>query len=126
MQDSYSFRPEDLRRGDEHVHRLAIIHISREGLSDYETRLAEMMATEPSYANRRHIVRALGRIGSSRSVGVLLETLAEPEGLILGDAAEALGRLKAADAVSRLQELTVSRLDWVAAKARWALREIQD
>jgi HEAT repeat protein len=124
MSDSeYVFRPEDLQSADENLRRFAIIHISKERLTDFENHLVEMMATEQSYANRRHIVRALGKIGTARSIGLLLGILSEPDGLILGDAAQALGRLRVPDAVGRLQELTASRVEWIAGQARWALSQ---
>jgi HEAT repeat protein len=124
MGDSYEFDAEHLQSPDEDVRRLAIMHISKERLTSFEGRMLKLLRTEPTDANRRHIVRALGKIGTASSVDTLLEVLKGQKGLILGDAAEALGRLKVSDAVERLRELRSSDVDWIANKARWALNQI--
>jgi hypothetical protein len=46
------------------------------------------------------------------------------EGMILGDAAEALGCLKISQARDRLEYLLSSPIEWVASKSRWALKQI--
>jgi HEAT repeat protein len=74
-----------------------------------------------TYANRRHIARALGNIGGPDAESALLELLRSEEGLLLGDAARALGRLGVTSATDRLRELLDHELDWVRSGAREAL-----
>jgi HEAT repeat protein len=52
--------------------------------------------------------------------------LATESGLIAGDAAEALGKLKAEEARDQLIRQSNSKVDWVAQKCRWALKQLSD
>jgi HEAT repeat protein len=125
MEEPYEFRDSDLDSSNAEIRRAAIIFISKQRLQQFENALLKMLATEPTYSNRRHIVRALGNLGSQKSVPTLLSCLDARQDLVVGDAAEALGKLKVTEAISRLQCLSDSPVEWIANKSRWALREIQ-
>ena len=112
-------RNEDLLRAD-------IIDVSRQRDAAYIPLLLELLwDTRTPQQNRRHIVRALGQMGDQSVAPALLAILRSDEGLIVGDAAHALGALGSADAIPRLQELSDSEEDWVAQKARWALKRLR-
>lgn len=120
----YVFRVDDLQDSDESVRRIAIMHVSKHKLREYAPILENQLNREPTYANRRHLVRALGNLQARAALDNLMAILEEEEGNIVGDAAETLGKLRAREAKSRLTVLSMSHLDWVANKARWALKQL--
>jgi HEAT repeat protein len=122
--EGYEFKAADLDSCEEDVRRWAIIHISRNKLRQYEDKLINLLAAESGINNRRHLVRALGKIGSQRALSRIIEIIKDEEGLIVGDAAEALGRLRAAEAKTILEGLAASPIPWIANKSRWALKEL--
>ncbi len=67
---------------------------------------------------------ALGNIGGQQAEAALLEQLASERGLILGDLAQALGKLRSRLAVSTLKSLRDHELEWVRQNARFALRRL--
>ena len=75
--------------------------------------------------NKRHIVRALGNIGDQSVGRHLLQLLDYEHGLILGDIAEALGKLQSIASKEQLQGLAEHHLPWVVQKARWALKKLR-
>jgi HEAT repeat protein len=123
--DEYNFDPLDLESPSEEHRRWAIIAISKQPIRGYEDRLLAALCTESSPSIRRHIVRALGNTGTEKSVSALLKILNSTDELIVGDAAESLGKLKATDARPMLERLANSPVDWIANKSRWALRYLR-
>jgi hypothetical protein len=81
---SYEFTAGDLQDSDEDVRRFAIIHISKYKLTEHEEKLLNVLMTDPSVSNRRHVVRALGKIGSHRSVEAIMKVITSESGLIVG------------------------------------------
>jgi len=124
MNVEYQFDPLDLESSEECRRRWALISISRQRLAEYEDKLIIMLRNETE-SNRRHIVRALGKIGTDKSVAPILEILKNESGLILGDAAESLGKLNAVDAKEIVETLVDSPVDWIANKTRWALARLR-
>jgi HEAT repeat protein len=104
--------------------RFAIMEASRTGDGSKLPRLLILLQTD-TYSNRRHVARAIGRIGGGKAQGTLLELLDQTDGLILGDIARSLGQLKVIAALPRLQSLQNHELDWVRDSARWACQEMQ-
>jgi len=104
--------------------RFTIMEASRTRDSSKLPRLLTLLHTD-TYSNRRHITRALGSIGGDEAQRALLELLEREEGLILGDVAKSLGRLKMIAALSRLQTMQDHQLDWVRQSARWACQKMQ-
>jgi HEAT repeat protein len=121
--DEYVFSPEEITSPDEALRRFAVIEISKCKMIQYEDELLRRYPAEP-YDLRRHIIRALGNIGTEKSVDLLMDLLTREEGLILGDTAAALGKLKVMQAVPDLLRLVTSSLEWVAQNARFALRRL--
>jgi hypothetical protein len=113
----------DLWSTDEDQRRFAIIEASRTADRSALPRLLELLDAD-SYANRRHVVRALGRIGGAAVEARLLHMLEVEEGLILGDVAQSLGRLACAAAVEPLRRLGPHELEWVRQNVRWALQQL--
>jgi hypothetical protein len=122
--DDYRFDPQHLTHAHTDLRRWCVIYISKNRLVQYENALLDLLETERDVSNQRHIVRGLGNIGSARSVEPLLRHLCQGQGLILGDVAEALGKLNVRDARPEIERLTQSEVCWVAEKARWALRQL--
>jgi HEAT repeat protein len=114
-----------LRKGDEDRRRGSLIRASRSGDRAYLPQLLKRLTDEHAEGNRRHVVRALGNIGGEVAVDALLRVLNNDSGLILGDAEEALGKLRCHQAIARLKSLAQSDTDWVAQKAQWALKQMQ-
>ena len=113
----------DLGSPNEDERRFAIIDAS---VAADASKLPQLLALlrEDTYANRRHIARAIGNIGGSEAVSALLQLLAKEEGLILGDVARSLGRLKVVEAAHLLRGLLDHQLDWVRSGARESLRRL--
>ncbi|MBP7747485.1 MAG: HEAT repeat domain-containing protein [Phycisphaerae bacterium] len=114
----------DLDSEDEALRRWAAIDISKSRDATYEQELLRRFSIDPSEGVRRHIVRALGNIRSSAAVPLLLDILTNGSGLIVGDAAEALGCLREPLAREPLERLRASEIDWVRNKATWALKQL--
>ena len=115
----------DFLSDDEDARRVAIIEASRTADASQLPHLLRLLERD-TYANRRHIVRALGRIGGDEVVRRLLALLEAEEGLMLGDVARALGGLRVAAAAPRLRQLVGYPLAWVRDSARWALVRIEE
>lgn len=108
---------------NEDQRRIAIIEASQSADRTCLERLLELSATD-TYANRRHVVRALGRIGGAEAESRLLELLQVEDGRILGDLAQALRRLKSASAAESIRRLESHHLEWVRQNARWAVEQM--
>jgi HEAT repeat protein len=93
-EDGFQFQDVDFDSEDEFKRRIAVICVSRGRLCGYESKLMTMLQLEKSENLRRHIVRALGNVGSPLSVPSLMGILRTEKGLILGDTIRALGQLK--------------------------------
>jgi HEAT repeat protein len=111
--------------GSEDTQRMRIFIASRSRDPRYLRKLFAVLRRDKAEANRRHAVRALGNIGGAEAEGALLAVLNGERGLIVGDAAEALGRLKSKKALHRLKQLTSDEEHWVAQQATYALRNIR-
>ncbi len=98
--------------------------ISKNRRVEFGPQLVQLLRTEVDESNRRQIVRALGHLALAEAAPVLVAMLASESGLMLGDLAEALGRLRVHEARSRLEELQQHPIDWVQNKTRWALRRL--
>src|SRR5260370_35818452 len=117
-------REPDLQSDDEDVRRLAILESSRGADARQLPRLLRLLERD-TYANRRHIARALGSIGGDEAIRRLLGLLEAEEELMLGDVGRALGGLGVAAAVPRLRQLGGPPLPWVRESVRWALDRIE-
>lgn len=128
--DGYAFSPDDLVCDDEQRRRWAIIAVSKQGLHDHAAALLDRLAVEPSNANRRHIVRALGSLGCVEACPVIL-ALAEAAAatdsmdLIVGDVARVFGDLRYELARPLLTKLLDAPQEWTRQNARRALRLLE-
>ncbi len=113
-----------LHKGDEERRRWKIIDASRSADAELLPQLLARIDVE-SYENRRHIVRALGRIGGPKAEEKLIALLAGEKGPILGEVAQALGRLRTRQAAPVLRPLADHESEWVRQNARFALRRIE-
>lgn len=117
----YHFDQRHLSDPNDDLRRFAIIEISRRRMNEFEDKLIHCLkSTEKNDANRRHIVRALGNIGTSTSIAAIRPILEKGEGLIVGEAAEALAKLGDKDALQTIGRLVDSPIQFVATKAKWA------
>lgn len=114
-----------LHKGDETLRRWKIIDGSRAGDMSLLPQLLARLDGEESQENRRHIIRALGNIGGTRVEARLLELLNAERGLILGDIAQALGKLGSRSAAPGLKGLLDHESEWVRQNARFALRRLK-
>jgi HEAT repeat protein len=114
-----------LDKGDETGRRSKIMAASRAGdASLLPQLLARLDDGKETYENRRHIVRALGTIGGGRVEAKLLQMLKSERGLILGEIAHALGRLRTRAALAGLKALADHEVEWVRLNVGFALRRI--
>lgn len=109
----------------EEERRFAIMEASRSRDSSKLPWLLSLLETDTE-SNRRHISRALGHIGGDGAVEILLRLLDREQGLILGDIARSLGRLRVIAAVPRLQSMRSHPVAWVSESARWACEELMN
>ncbi len=119
------FDEERLSSTDPEERRWAVIAVSRDRISQHKDTLLRMLEEENDDDVRRHIVRALGNIGDDDCIPALLRILSDEQGLIVGDAAGSLGKLRAVEPVGRLKELANSETEWVANQSRRALKQLQ-
>ena len=117
-------RDSNMRSDREDERRFAIIDASCTRDRSALPHLLSLLHTD-TYSNRRHIARALGNIGGEEAQRTLFDVLNQEEGLILGDIARSLGRLRVIAALPRLRSLQDHELDWVKESARWACQEMQ-
>jgi HEAT repeat protein len=118
-----AFERGDLNSIDEDLRRFAIMEASRTKDASCLPRLLALLEAD-TYPNRRHIVRALGNIGGEANERRLLELLKIEDGLILGDIANALGKVGSRAALPQLRELEAHPTEWVTQNARAAIRKI--
>ena len=114
-----------LRKGDETRRRWRIIDASRAGDASMLPQLLARLDGDESQDNKRHIVRALGNIGGARAEDKLIGMLETQRGLILGDVAHALGKLRSRRAVPLLDGLRDHESEWVRQNVAFALRRIK-
>ena len=108
----------------EDVQRLAILKASKDRDVSYVPHLIHLLSDpDTCLNNRRHIVRALGHIGHQSAEAPLLHILVSESDLIVGDAAQALGRLGAVSALSSLHRVYAacdpSSLERVRSAINW-------
>jgi len=113
--------PGDLWSADEGSRSAAIMWTSRRVVRPRVPRLLELLETD-TYANRRHIVRALGKIGGADAEVSLVRLLNTENGLILGDLVQALTEMGTVLPVELLKRLESHELEWVRQNARVALK----
>ncbi len=123
-EDDYRYQEQDLQSPSEDLRRWAIIAVSRKKMRQFEDALLGLLGNESSTSNRRHIIRALGNIGTAKSTPVLLEVLNKESGLILGDVAEAVAKLGIKDAVPMLKQLTDCGIDFVETRSKYAIKKL--
>lgn len=114
-----------IHKGTEARRRGVIIDVSRHRDRRYLAQLLARLRSDETYENRRHIVRALGNIGDQSAIEPRKEILQQERGDILGDAAAALAKLGASDALPRLTVLAASKRPWIAQQAKWALSRLR-
>ena len=112
-----------LHKGDETRRRWKIIDASRTGDANLLPQLLAQLDGDESYDNKRHIIRALGNIGGSPAEDKLIGLLGSQRGLILGDIAQALGKLGSRRAVPALKGLREHEIEWVRQNVSFALRQ---
>ena len=113
-----------LHKGDETLRRWKIIDASRAGDASLLPQLLARLDGDETYENKRHIIRALGKIGGPRAEAKLLELLGTQQGLILGDIAQALGKLGSRQAAPKLKGLCEHESAWVRQNVSFALRRL--
>jgi HEAT repeat protein len=114
-----------LHKGDEERRRWNLIDASRAGDRDLLPQLLARLDSDETVENKRHVVRALGNIGGPEAEAKLLELLTTESGLILGDLANALGRLRLRAALPALKELKDHPLEWVRQNVAFAERRLE-
>ena len=111
-------RSEDLQRWD-------IITVSLgQDVSHIDDMIRLLREPRTTYENARHIVRALGKMPESRCEDVLKQMAVTAEGVILGDVAEAFGRLGLQGTREILGRWLAHEVTWVREKASWAIRQL--
>jgi HEAT repeat protein len=118
--------PKHLHKGDETLRRLKIIDASRAGEPSLLPQLLARFDSDETLENKRHITRALGKIGGPSAEAKLLELLGTQQGLILGDIAQALGKLESRQAAPLLKGLCNHESEWVRQNASFALRKLRE
>jgi HEAT repeat protein len=113
-----------LQKGDEAHRRWKIIDASRSADASLLPQLLAPLDGDESYDNKRHIVRALGNIGSPQVEEKLVGLLGSQQGLILGDVAQALGKLRARRSGPALEGVSDHESEWVRQNVNFALRRI--
>jgi len=111
-----------LHKGTEDQRRLKIIQVSKSRDSRYLPQLLSRLESDETYANKRHIVRALGNIGGSKAEQALLELLRKEKGLILGDICGALASIGSKRLIPEIKMLRKHENAWVRGQAAQALR----
>jgi HEAT repeat protein len=114
-----------LHKGNESIRAGKIMAASRAGDANLLPQLLARLDSNETYENKRHIVRALGNVGDPKAEAKLLELLQVQRGLMLGDIAEALGKLRSRRAVPMLRSLSDHKLEWVRQCANRALKRFQ-
>jgi HEAT repeat protein len=114
-----------LHKGDASIRAGKIMSASRAGDASALPQLLARLDSNETYDNKRHIVRALGNIGGSKAEVKLLELLQSQSGLMLGDIAEALGKLRSRRAIPMLKSLSDHKLEWVRQSVSRALRGLE-
>jgi len=110
-----------LHKGDESQRRWKIIDASRSGDVGLLPQLLARLSGGETYENRRHIVRALGNIGGPQAEAKLVELLTSERGPLLGEVAQAVGKLRLRQAIPTLKLLSVHESEWVRQNAAFAL-----
>ena len=111
----------NLRKGNETARRLKLIDASRSRSAALLPQLLSRLDSDETVENKRHVVRALGKIGGPKAEAKLLQLLESERGLILGDVAHALGLLRVKRAAPALERLLQHRTEWVRQNAEFAL-----
>ena len=111
-----------LHKGDEAHHRWKIIDDSRAADASLLPQLLARLDGDAD--NKRHIVRALGNIGGPQVEEKLVGLLGSRQGLILGDVAQALGKLGSRRSVLALKGFSDHESAWVRQNVNFALRRI--
>jgi HEAT repeat protein len=98
-----------------------IIAVARARDARYVPQLLARLSTE-TYANQRHIVRALAQIGDAVAATPALRAhLSSSSGLILGDLAAALAELGDKESLPELERLLQHDTEWVRTQAQRAV-----
>ena len=114
-------------RRNERLQRWDIITISKAGDADHLDEMIRLLQdSRTPYDNARHIVRALGKIPHEKTETELLRISRVANGLILGDVAEAFGRLRTTAAKPLLLTWTNHEISWVREKSSWALKRFAE
>jgi HEAT repeat protein len=113
-----------LHKGDEAHRRWKIIDASRAADASLLPQLLARLDSDVSYDNKRNIVRALGNIGGPLVDEKLVGPLGSQQGPILGDVAQALGKLGSRRSVPALRGLSDHESAWVRQNVNFALRRI--
>ena len=114
-----------LHKGNEDERRIKIIEVARRRDARYLPQLLARLDGDESLSNKRHIVRALGKIADARAERVLIRLLDTESGLMLGDFLRSLGELKSATSVPRARLLLNHESEWVRQNARWLLVQLR-
>jgi len=114
-----------LHKGDEDRRRWNILDAARSKDPVYIPQLLARLDSDETLANKRHIVRALGKIGDRCAEEKLLELSEFATGLMLGDVAHSLGQIGSRKALPRLRILSSHDVDWVRQNAKWAIAQLE-
>ncbi len=113
-----------LHKGDEAHRRSKIIDASRSGDASLLPQLLARLDGSETVENRRHVVWALGNVGGPRAEEKLMELLGAERGPILGEIAQALGKIGSRRATPMLERLCDHESEWIRQNARFALRRL--
>ena len=113
-----------LHKGSEDERRWKIIEASKNADDNYLPQLHARLLSDECLENKRHIIRALGKIRSSSSIPYLLEMLTQSKGLILGDLCQTLSKLEAKEATEQIEKLLDHKESWVQQEAKSAFKKL--
>lgn len=113
---------ESLEDHDEDERRFIILDAIWDKDARYVPQFLARLSQDETPDNRRHIVRALGRLGGPAVADALLDLAESEDGLILADIAQAFGWLRCQRAKAVLEQWTESPIHAVREKARFGLK----
>jgi HEAT repeat protein len=116
----------NLHKGSESGRRSKIIAASRAADPGLLPQLLARLEGKETLSNKRHVVRSLGNIGGPTAEAKLLALLNSQSGVILGDIAHALGKLRVKRAAGALKELSGHKLEWVRQNVAFALGRMEE
>ena len=114
----------DISKGAANDRGKKIIKISRAQDKSALPKLLKQLSVETSTQNKRHIVRALGKLKDKSVVPLLEKMLQSDTGEILGDISRALADIGSTASTDKISVLGNHELVWVKESVTYALRKL--